>query len=258
MRLAAKTPLLLSTLVLVVSVARAQTGIDPPGPCPYVPIDLSKPGVSGQPFQNPPAIRSENGILKGPLVVKYTDPGVTKIADCPLTLRSFNGALVGPTLRLKPGDAIQLDLQNRLPKESAEELEWQYQDEAKQAHIVTRPHSFNTTNLHYHGLHVSPSGNSDNVLLAIRPGEEEQYDVKIPTDHPAGTFWYHPHAHGSTAIQVGSGMAGAIIIEDDPSKIPPSLREASSPEHEKIIEFESILYNQNGKVDNIESFFPSP
>ena len=29
------------------------------------------------------------------------------------------------------------------------------------------PHGFNTTNLHTHGLHVSPVGNSDNVLHAV-------------------------------------------------------------------------------------------
>jgi FtsP/CotA-like multicopper oxidase with cupredoxin domain len=235
---------------------RAQTGDDPPGPCPYVPIDLNTYG--GQDFKNPLSIASKNGSLDTPLIVKYTDPAVTKIANCPLTLRSFDGKLGGPTLRLKPGDTLYLHLKNELPKESAAEVKRQYEDEAGQAHIVTKPHSFNTTNMHYHGLHVSPSGNSDNVLLAIRPGEEEDYVVKIPANHPSGTFWYHPHAHGSTAVQVGSGMAGALIIEDDPAKLPPSLREASSPEHEKILEFQSILYNQQGKVDNIESFFPSP
>ncbi len=31
--------------------------------------------------------------------------------------------------------------------------------------------------------------------------------------HPPGTFWYHPHAHGATDIQVSSGMAGYLIIE---------------------------------------------
>jgi FtsP/CotA-like multicopper oxidase with cupredoxin domain len=37
----------------------------------------------------------------------------------------------------------------------------------------------------------------------------------VPEDHPAGTFWYHPHKHGSTSIQVGSGMAGALVIKGD-------------------------------------------
>ena len=225
-------------------------------PCAYKSIDLNKYG--GEDFQNPPQLKSSNGVLKMGLDVKYTDPAKVSIGGCPLTLRSFNGAIGGPTIRLKPGDKLLLQLRNQLPKESPEEIKRQFEDEASQAHLLTMPHSFNTTNLHYHGLHVSPSGNSDNVLLAIEPGDAEDYEVNIPSNHPAGTFWYHPHAHGSTAVQVGSGMEGALIIDDDPSKLPPALREAGSPEHEKILEFQSILYDTNGKVDNIESFFPSP
>jgi L-ascorbate oxidase len=74
--------------------------------------------------------------------------------------------------------------------------------------------------LHSHGLWVSPSGNSDNVLLSINPKVEFEYEYNIPADHPAGTFWYHPHRHGSTAIQVGSGMAGALIIRGDRKPTP--------------------------------------
>ncbi|HEX2280335.1 MAG TPA: hypothetical protein VHG52_01110, partial [Thermomicrobiales bacterium] len=36
-----------------------------------------------------------------------------------------------------------------------------------------------------------------------------------PQPHPPGTFWYHPHCHGSTHMQVSSGMAGFLIIEGD-------------------------------------------
>ena len=77
------------------------------------------------------------------------------------------------------------------------------------------PHCFNGTNLHSHGLWISPTGNGDNVLLSINPGVSFQYEYNIPPDHPAGTFWYHPHRHGSTALQVSSGMAGALIVRGD-------------------------------------------
>ena len=30
-----------------------------------------------------------------------------------------------------------------------------------------------------------------------------------------GTHWYHAHKHGSTAINLANGMAGALIIEGD-------------------------------------------
>ena len=68
--------------------------------------------------------------------------------------------------------------------------------------IRTIPHCFNGTNLHSHGLWISPTGNSDNVLLSINPGVDFEYIYNLPPDHPAGTFWYHSHRHGSTALQV--------------------------------------------------------
>jgi FtsP/CotA-like multicopper oxidase with cupredoxin domain len=59
---------------------------------------------------------------------------------------------------------------------------------------------------------VNPAGNSDNVLISVDPGVSFEYEYNIPSDHPAGTFWYHTHRHGSTALQVSSGMAGALLI----------------------------------------------
>jgi FtsP/CotA-like multicopper oxidase with cupredoxin domain len=239
---------------------------DPTGPCAYKPIDLNNPAIAGLPFQNPKSISSNNGVIENQLYVAYTNPVNVKIADCGVRLRSFNGELVAPTFRLKPGDTLKLLLANNLPQETPEEVKAQFDDENDAAHIVAKPHSFNTTNLHFHGLHVSPSSKivngelivSDDVLIAVPPQAKQRYEVAIPSDHPSGTFWYHPHVHGSTAVQVGSGMAGAFIVEDDPAVVPKSLAQASSPEHEKIMVFQSILYDQSGEVKNIESFFPSP
>jgi FtsP/CotA-like multicopper oxidase with cupredoxin domain len=226
------------------------------GPCAYVPINLNDQKIAGKPFENPPDLALPTNGQKASLDAVLTDPSKVKLGGCGVTLRSYNGALVGPTIRLKPGDTLNLTLHNRLPKETPEEVQAQFDDENNQANLIGRPHSFNTTNMHYHGLHVSPENNSDNVLLAIAPGEDQDYKVVLPKDHPTGTFWYHPHAHGSTSIQVGSGMQGAIIIEDDPKLLPASL--AAANKNEKILLFQSILYNRNGEVKDIESFFPSP
>ena len=73
-------------------------------------------------------------------------------------------------------------------------------------------HSPNTTNLHIHGLDVSPT--QDDVFATNSPGGSLAYTYNIPSDHPSGSFWYHPHFHGSGAIQVGGGMAGAFIVLD--------------------------------------------
>jgi L-ascorbate oxidase len=115
------------------------------------------------------------------------------------------GQFAAPTIDITPGDTIHMTLHNDLPNDDpscgpAAEVD------------MDHPHCFNGTNLHSHGLWVSPTGNSDNVLLSIYPGTTFDYIYNIPPDHPAGTFWYHTHLHGSTALQVSSGMAGAIVI----------------------------------------------
>jgi FtsP/CotA-like multicopper oxidase with cupredoxin domain len=71
------------------------------------------------------------------------------------------------------------------------------------------------TNLHTHGLHVSPQGNSDNPFVTINPGKSFDYAIAIPADHPAGTYWYHPHHHGTVADQIYAGLVGALIIEGE-------------------------------------------
>ncbi|MGK9235004.1 multicopper oxidase domain-containing protein [Inquilinus limosus] len=125
-------------------------------------------------------------------------------------LRSYNGTdvdpsvpYVSPTIEVQPGDTIRVNLNNQLPADASCTGGYPHMDQ---------PHCYNGTNLHTHGLWVNPSGNGDNVLLSINPGVSFQYEYNIPGDHPAGTFWYHTHRHGSTALQVSSGMAGALIV----------------------------------------------
>src|SRR5690606_36635892 len=98
---------------------------------------------------------------------------------------------------VRAGEVLSVRLKNQLPVEKPED----------HSATLNTPNGFNRTNLHTHGLHVSPAANSDNVLLEVKPGEEFESEIAIPTDHSPGTFWDHAHVHGSTAIQVSSGMA---------------------------------------------------
>ncbi len=126
------------------------------------------------------------------------------LTDDQVELRSFLGSgeaqgdFVAPTIRIAPGQRLNIDIANRLEhctdKERADNA------------------CFNDTNIHTHGLWVSPSGASDNVLISIPSGGEHHYIYDIPVDHPAGTFWYHPHRHGNGFVQIGSGMTGALIV----------------------------------------------
>jgi FtsP/CotA-like multicopper oxidase with cupredoxin domain len=127
----------------------------------------------------------------------------------PVRTYTYDGVVPGHTWELRGGDTLRIDLINDLPRLPHEN------------HMpMTRPHEWTTTNLHTHGLHVSPGGNSDNVFLSIPPGERQHYEIHIPEDHPAGLFWYHPHRHGGVTQQVRAGMAGVIIVRGDLDQVP--------------------------------------
>jgi FtsP/CotA-like multicopper oxidase with cupredoxin domain len=187
---------------------------------------------------------------------------------------SWTWDLTGPTLRLyKPehsgeqGDRLEIKLQNGLcpdhpgcdsackadvscpkeegklpPHEKCVDCKPQETDcklcccwVDRGARLPNCFHGDNTTNLHFHGTHVSPQAPQDYVLLELRPewrsnerpaeshadherGEiaygEYQYKLDpLPWTQAEGTHWYHPHKHGSVALQVANGMAGALLIE---------------------------------------------
>ncbi len=121
-----------------------------------------------------------------------------------------------PPVVTLPGKTIRYKLYNQLPEQIKPGAP------VPQVPSVTCPETamnkpaadgcFNITNLHSHGLWISPTGNSDNVLLSLYPSVNFEYEYNLPLDHPAGTFWYHPHVHGSTAMQVASGMSGPLVV----------------------------------------------
>jgi FtsP/CotA-like multicopper oxidase with cupredoxin domain len=77
------------------------------------------------------------------------------------------------------------------------------------------------TNLHFHGLTVSPDAPQDDVLdMIAAPGRSLSYTVQIPKDHPPGLYWYHTHPHGESHRQVLDGMSGALVIEGIESYVP--------------------------------------
>ncbi|MBW3656793.1 MAG: multicopper oxidase domain-containing protein, partial [Gemmatimonadetes bacterium] len=145
-----------------------------------------------------------------------------------LTAPSAGGQMVrhrptfpGPTFRVQRGDLIRIGLYNRLPGQSGV-----YGNDACLPN-ATGPipdvyqacfHGSNYTNIHYHGMHVTPDSTSaavgDDVLMVIAPGDSVRYNFRIPHNQSPGTHWYHPHKHGSVAIQVANGMSGAFIVED--------------------------------------------
>ena len=165
-----------------------------------------------QEIPQPKTLRSVNGILTDTLRLQMAR---LPIAGRMIEARTYNGATNGSTWRVRRGETIQVHLDNQLPRNPDADL-------PKQGNF---PERANTTNLHVHGLNVTPKGNGDNVLLAIEPGESFDFSFALPEDHSVGTNWYHPHHHTSTFPQIVNGLAGTIVIEDptDPSQTDPAL-----------------------------------
>lgn len=98
----------------------------------------------------------------------------------------YNNQLPGPTLVFCPGDLVRVRLENRMPL---------------------------ATNLHVHGLHVSPEGMGDNIFVDVAPLQNHQFQYQVPLDQSPGAFWYHPHFHGFVDPELAGGLAGAIVVE---------------------------------------------
>jgi FtsP/CotA-like multicopper oxidase with cupredoxin domain len=173
----------------------------------------------------------------------------------PFSVRTYNCSVPGPNFSLLPGDRINITLKNEFP---ANDLPVPFPEnfsnpcpmDLSQSYT---PGCFYTTNLHFHGLHVSPQCTSDgiasdSVLVEVQPGSSQQYCVQLPDFHAPGTHWYHSHLHGATGIQVSNGLAGAIIIKEPPEN------QIVPPERDKVWLIQEIvdvsdpnkLYNSGG------------
>ncbi len=143
----------------------------------------------------PPEIRADHGVVRVALRA-VLDPHTLMPAF------SYAGGIGNaPTLRVHPGDRIEIAYTNALPANAG---------------------MGNATNLHFHGLVTSPKAPGDETLHTMAmPGQTLHYVVHVARDQQPGLYWYHPHAHGNTFRQVGSGgMSGAIVVEGIERDVP--------------------------------------
>ena len=188
--------------------------------------------------RNGPIVSAVLNFVRGRFFINNPDPtDPQKDGLDPVELRSYGGCKSGPAISVKPGDTLRVELINALEKD----------DPSCSANppsglgLPAGVGCFNTTNLHTHGLHVSPAGNGDNVLLNIVPQTRFPYEINVPADHPAGTFWYHAHRHGSTAVQVASGASGVLIVKGDRAYAPPTPQNPHP-----AADIDTVLHDVNG------------
>jgi FtsP/CotA-like multicopper oxidase with cupredoxin domain len=199
--------------------------------------------VTGQ-LADLPVFTSRRGVLDLLMVAEPAKPGVfspyvstawvyticERSSSSPETCPSgapVGGGYNGTRIQVSAGDTLKVHLVNRLPPIT---------DSAHAADPGMGYLALNPTNLHTHGLLVSPRYAStsdptwgDNVFVdafnrangPIPPGSmvhgavqwgSIDYVYKIPADHPSGLLWFHPHLHGIALGQVTAGMAGAITV----------------------------------------------
>jgi FtsP/CotA-like multicopper oxidase with cupredoxin domain len=160
---------------------------------------MAMTGLNRTNAQTTPELRAKDHALSLTLHAAITGDGRTSFY--------FNGQPTAPTLRLSPGDQLKITYVNDLPAKA-------------QGTCAITP-CMDMTNLHFHGLMVSPNKPQDDVLgMIAMPGQSLSYTVQIPKNHPPGLYWYHTHPHGESYRQVLDGMSGALVIEGIESYYP--------------------------------------
>jgi FtsP/CotA-like multicopper oxidase with cupredoxin domain len=205
------------------------------------------PSLPGETFVEPPTMTSVDGELDVKLQLAYFP---TMLNGKAVTLRSMNGSIPAPTLRVNAGDTLRIQVINQLPPNPSSSEPVQH---------LRYP---NSSNLHTHGLHVTPGLVSpgvygdfvvDDPRLGIMPGQTRQHEYRIALDHPAGAYWYHPHLHGSTSLQVGSGMAGALIIKGEIDQVP-----EISAAVERVFVFQAPITDSAGTLESFTQVADDP
>jgi len=195
------------------------------------------PFTPGASLVEPEVRRSVDGVLSTTLSLRYA---YKNVGGYRLFMRTYEGTIPGPTFALKRGDVLRINLINELPPN---------RDPAPAN--IDQPHQVNTTNLHFHGSHVSPSGISDNVMRSMEPGQSYEIEIALPEDHTAGTYWYHPHHHGGADIQIASGVAGAIVIEGDFDDVP-----EIAAARDRVMVLGEVVFDAFGMVEDFDTLFP--
>ena len=167
-------------------------------------------------FATPPTFNSRDGVLSVDMEARPTQVVIGNVVFAGAT---FNGVYAGPVLRVKPGDSLRFRLTNHLAQ---------------------------ATNVHFHGLGVSPEGHGDNSMHMVKPGETWEYVIPIPKDHPPGVYWYHTHGHDFAERQLMGGLSGTLVIEGFQDQLP-----ATKPLRERLMALKEVSPSRQGAINAV-------
>jgi FtsP/CotA-like multicopper oxidase with cupredoxin domain len=231
------------------------------GPQPQT--DFCGRAEPGSAVPEPRDLRSHDGILQVDLTIHDQKQPDGSTRYCYLT----PDGTPSPTLRLKPGDLLILRFKNDLldfgpAVAAADPIQGQVspadlpicRSKKRADPCSSGAMTATSANLHFHGLTVPPVCHQDDTLkTSIQPDDPPfEYRLRIPADEAPGLYWYHPHIHGFSKVQVLGGASGALIIEGI-ERTNPAL--AGLPERVLVIRDQELL-NPDAPPSKLEPVVP--
>ena len=182
--------------------------------------------LTGSIVADPLALTAQNGVLSAQLVMQHSVDGSGYTHYC-YNYDTGSGIAEAPTLRVTPGDELDLSVVNRIQEDAETKKQMKLRPGMAMPMPMAMPEgrgancadggmmTINSTNVHYHGMNVPPICRQDDVInTVIQPGTlGYKYKIPIPATQAPGLYWYHPHIHGFAEFQVNGGAAGALIVE---------------------------------------------
>jgi FtsP/CotA-like multicopper oxidase with cupredoxin domain len=159
----------------------------------------------------------------------------------------------GPTLQVFPGETLIIHFDNGLIDLNIRDFfDPQYTRVGEEVPLYPAMMTSSPINLHTHGLHVSPKGNADNVLLHIPPGMSNTYTYKIPKNQPQGVYWYHSHLHGLTTPHVYYGLTGLLSIGRTDGNLP-LVTKHRIPIRNMVLQYNAVFDRAGGlaQINNV-------
>jgi FtsP/CotA-like multicopper oxidase with cupredoxin domain len=228
-------------------------------------------GADGKPaeFKEPVRLSSKDGVLEVRLSAHQSTVNLDTVSEPVTNFLTYGYDLIkgtssdgstkgdnlypGPTLRVDPGEKLIVHYDNDLQGLTIAD----YYDPAmtpKGGEVPIYPPTLKESplNLHTHGLHVSPSGNADNVLLSIPAGQGNTYTYDVPKTMPNGLYWYHSHRHTMTAQQTYYGLAGLLEIGRPDGNLP-LVTKNNIPVRDMAIQY-NFVFDRAGKGHQLNNY----
>jgi len=257
-------------LMLVITMIASMTACSRTreAPAPQAGVNAGPDGKPA-PFREPVRLSSKDGVLEVRLSAHQGTVNLDTVKEPVTNFLVFSYDLVkgtasdgstkgdnlypAPTLHVEPGEKLIVRYDNDLQNLTIED----FYDPAmtpKDGEVPLYPPQLKESplNLHTHGLHISPSGNADNVLLSIPPGMGNTFTYDVPKNMPNGLYWYHSHRHTMTSQQTYAGLAGLLEIGRPDGNLP-LVTQNDIPVRNMAIQY-NYVFDRKGKGHQLNNY----